>query len=262
MNRISESELILPALFVLSSHGGSIGTSTLIAELRALLNPQGEDTKILAGRNDDKFSQKVRNLKSHGTLAKHGYAKYENAQKIYSLTPKGQQFLNNNLQVLGYILNGGFNYTDVVQDLDTITKHSIQNPNSKTEAFEELESISEGLRKNLKNVSYERSHKLRKHAIEYFSDTQGLISCRACNFIFEKFYGKTLGQGFIEIHHIKPIFQYEGSDTYKTIQQALENLVPLCSNCHKMVHRKKDFILDVGYLREQVTQMGSKITYA
>lgn len=33
------------------------------------MNPSGEDCKILSGRGDDKFSQKVRNLKSHNSLA-------------------------------------------------------------------------------------------------------------------------------------------------------------------------------------------------
>ncbi|WP_181881903.1 hypothetical protein [Helicobacter sp. MIT 14-3879] len=32
------------------------------------MNPDGEDLAILKDRNDDKFSQKVRNLKSHNTL--------------------------------------------------------------------------------------------------------------------------------------------------------------------------------------------------
>ncbi len=32
------------------------------------MEPSGEDLQILQDRNDDKFSQKVRNIKSHDTL--------------------------------------------------------------------------------------------------------------------------------------------------------------------------------------------------
>ena len=34
------------------------------------MSPEGEDTIILANRSDDRFSQKVRNLRSHKTLEK------------------------------------------------------------------------------------------------------------------------------------------------------------------------------------------------
>ena len=116
------------------------------------------------------------------------------------------------------------------------------------------------MQKFVKSKAYERSNKLRKYAIEHFQDN-GIISCNACNFVFEKFYGKELGEGFIEIHHIKPIYQYEGEDVNKTISQALQNLVPLCSNCHKMVHRKKNIILDVAFLKSEIAKTDSKIVF-
>ena len=66
MTTISEPELILPVLHILASRGQQT-TSELIHLLRNLLHPTGEDLVILQGRNDDKFSQKVRNLKAHNT---------------------------------------------------------------------------------------------------------------------------------------------------------------------------------------------------
>ena len=41
-----------------------------------LMSPSGEDLEMLSNRNDDKFSQKVRNIKSHKTLENKGYAKF------------------------------------------------------------------------------------------------------------------------------------------------------------------------------------------
>ena len=67
MTRITEPDLILPALYIINRIPG-ITTSDLIQELREIFSPTGEDAVILQGRNDDKFSQIVRNLVSHHTL--------------------------------------------------------------------------------------------------------------------------------------------------------------------------------------------------
>lgn len=62
--------------------------------------------------------------------------------------------------------------------------------------------------------------------------------CNICGFDFEKTYGE-LGKDYIEVHHIMPIGQliasigYEGTDPKK-------DLIPLCSNCHAMIHRRKN----------------------
>ena len=57
-NRISESELILPSLYLMSLNNGSITTSELHEKLRLIMKPSGEDLEILDGRNDDKFFSK------------------------------------------------------------------------------------------------------------------------------------------------------------------------------------------------------------
>lgn len=64
----SENEIAPIALDVIRTHPG-IRTSELIDELRMIMKPSGEDLVILDNRNDDKFSQKVRNIKSHDTIA-------------------------------------------------------------------------------------------------------------------------------------------------------------------------------------------------
>ncbi|WP_122952117.1 hypothetical protein [Bathymodiolus thermophilus thioautotrophic gill symbiont] len=61
MPRISESDLIIPALNAMNaSPNGTISTTDLIAELTTSMNPTGEDLDILKNRNDTKFSQKVK----------------------------------------------------------------------------------------------------------------------------------------------------------------------------------------------------------
>lgn len=54
--RISESELILPALYLMRNNGGSINTSLLIVLLTELMKPEGRDADILKGRRDIRFS--------------------------------------------------------------------------------------------------------------------------------------------------------------------------------------------------------------
>lgn len=67
MSCYTEGEIAIKALDAIKKRPG-IKTSELIDELRRIMKPSGEDLKILDGRNDDKFSQKVRNLKSHNSI--------------------------------------------------------------------------------------------------------------------------------------------------------------------------------------------------
>ena len=58
-----------------------------------ILKPNGEDTLILSNRADDKFSQKVRNLKSHKSLEKDNWVNFKedkyplSAYKIFLQSP-------------------------------------------------------------------------------------------------------------------------------------------------------------------------------
>jgi hypothetical protein len=66
LNRISESDLLLPTLRHLAAQpDGWLSTSDLISALTNEFQPKGEDAEILDGRHDTKFSQIVRNMKSH-----------------------------------------------------------------------------------------------------------------------------------------------------------------------------------------------------
>ena len=66
-------------------------------------------------------------------------------------------------------------------------------------------------------------------------------SCWVCGFNFFDKYGD-FGKDFIEIHHLLPI--NEGMR-----QTSTEDLRPICSNCHRMIHRKKK-MLTIQELKE------------
>src|SRR5437667_7110475 len=93
-DRISETDLILPALYVINREP-QVTTSQLIPILEELLNPTGKDAEILKNRRDTHFSQKVRNLVSHRTLKKLGYATYSKLGKsgTYTITDRGKEVL-------------------------------------------------------------------------------------------------------------------------------------------------------------------------
>ncbi len=89
-------------------------------------------------------------------------------------------------------------------------------------------------------TKFERNPELRKKAIEIHG-----VTCRTCGFNFEKNYGK-LGKDFIEIHHIKPMYRIREEVTVNPET----DLVPLCSNCHKMIHRKRKRPLSLQELKK------------
>ena len=79
----------------------------------------------------------------------------------------------------------------------------------------------------------ERNPEARKKCFKHYWDLHnGKIICECCGIDFNEVYGE-LGLGFIEVHHLDPISNYD--ETHKI--DPVNDLVPLCSNCHSMIHR-------------------------
>jgi 5-methylcytosine-specific restriction endonuclease McrA len=246
-----ETELILPSLFLMSlNEGGIITTSELIQKLREIMKPTGEDLDILAGRNDDKFSQKVRNLTAHRTFERNNLANYKD--NYIEITYNGKLHLQENQKILEYLLINDFSYIDLIENLRKIEKNQ---HTKKIEVFDENVIIREGRKKLVETAVYERSSTLRNYAIKHFC-RDDKIFCQCCNFNFQDFYGEQIGKDFIEIHHTKPIFKYEDEDLETTLEAALNNLTPVCSNCHRMIHKNRNESLEIQDLIEYVNANG------
>lgn len=97
---------------------------------------------------------------------------------------------------------------------------------------------------------YERDPANRKKAIKIHG-----LTCKVCNFNFEEIYGER-GADFIEVHHRKPIHTFEGQA--QTIDPQID-LVPLCSNCHRMIHRRSDNVLTVKQLQEIINSCSQAV---
>lgn len=65
---------------------------------------------------------------------------------------------------------------------------------------------------------------------------KGSLECEICGIDFHKIYGD-LGRGYIEAHHKIPVSELKGDKKTKISDFAL-----VCSNCHRMLHRKKTSI--------------------
>lgn len=94
----------------------------------------------------------------------------------------------------------------------------------------------------------ERNTKLVESKKQQVLKETGKLVCEVCEFDFSEKYGE-LGRGFIECHHNKQL------STYKVNQKTtLDDLSLVCSNCHRMLHRKRDDMSIEG-LRNLVDDM-------
>lgn len=115
------------------------------------------------------------------------------------------------------------------------------NENWKQETIVEYSEV-EGKKKKIFTTKYERNPKIRKKAIEIHGSV-----CQICGFDFEKTYGK-IGKGFIEVHHKVPL-----SDLDNEVRINPEtDLICVCSNCHRMLHRRRDMVLDAEELKTMI----------
>ncbi|MES3046521.1 HNH endonuclease [Sphingomonas faeni] len=79
---------------------------------------------------------------------------------------------------------------------------------------------------------YERDPKLVAEKRKAAAAT-GDLKCEVCGFDFKAAYGD-LGEGYIEVHHTKPVHTLLAGTKTK-----LSDLALLCANCHRMAHRRK-----------------------
>jgi predicted HNH restriction endonuclease len=239
----SESDLVIPALRLLRDHPEGLHTSELIEKLKEGLQPSGRDAELLEGRSDTHFSQKVRNLKSHDTLVNLGLATFTDRAGskggLHRITAAGLDYLREVEPIERSLKDQGFNVDEM-----------------KAEHKEDLSDVvvEEGRLTIASSKQRRRSQRLRKVAIDSFkTKNKGRLVCSACKFDFEETYGK-LGEDYIIIHHTEPVHAMEVEGQAATLADALKKLVPLCSNCHDMVHRRKGELLPVGKLRQIVAQ--------
>lgn len=88
-------------------------------------------------------------------------------------------------------------------------------------------SYTEGERYEVRSTAIERNPAARRKCLEHYG-----YCCAACTFDFEAEFGE-IGQGYIHVHHRHDLALRSGPGCVDPIN----DLVPLCPNCHAMVHR-------------------------
>jgi hypothetical protein len=104
---------------------------------------------------------------------------------------------------------------------------------SDLDSLEAEEAYFEGTKTKRFVNHYERDDKLRAAAVEHHG-----VKCKVCGFDFEEVYGER-GRDFIEAHHLIPV----SSLGKETKVDPKRDMTVLCSNCHRMIHLRKDRIL-------------------
>jgi 5-methylcytosine-specific restriction protein A len=106
------------------------------------------------------------------------------------------------------------------------------------------QAFPEGALSRVEVNRYERDPRARKACLTHWG-----YRCAVCDFSFEERYGP-LGQDFIHVHHtlelsrVPPGYQVD----------PVNDLRPVCPNCHAMIHRGPGPALPVDELRRQLRQ--------
>jgi 5-methylcytosine-specific restriction enzyme A len=110
------------------------------------------------------------------------------------------------------------------------------------EDIENGELRVEGGLKTYFGKRFERDPYNRKRAIEIHG-----YSCVVCGFNYEEVYGER-GKDFIEVHHVKPLNTLGGQEEI----DPRTDLVPVCSNCHRIIHRRHEDVLSIDQMKELI----------
>lgn len=127
-----------------------------------------------------------------------------------------------------------------------IVKEDIDSFNLEHNIIENDVNFTEGTISSRYISYYEREPKLRAAAIKIHG-TKCMVS--NCGFDFAKIYGER-GKQFIEVHHIKPLSELVNPE----LINPEKDLVVVCSNCHRIIHREKNNILTIEQVDKLILQ--------
>ena len=221
--RIKESEIVKPALKIIKENPG-ISTSQLIEKLQEIVALYPGDKEILAGRNDTKFSQIVRNLISHKENNKFGKCIYEREQG------RNAGFYINEMgeaEIQEYERR-----EEKEERLDSEFQRKVRECNEYNE-IEELEKANSRLpekKTRSNNSRYKTDPRITKTVLKqnnYICEIEKLTGEK------HKTFNTNREVQYMEGHHLIPIKAQK--DFQKNIDRS-DNICCLCPNCHRALH--------------------------
>lgn len=184
---------------------------------------------------EDDFSSEIIDLKYTGDRVASYYPPAVAYSKKYDLNnlPNNEVLEHDLLKIISLyeklIFRGG------VDDINSVLELNDQNEN--TSAALNIEEK----RKYYRHFKIERNSKTSKRVKQIHG-----YECQGCSFDFEKTYGER-GKEYIEAHHLIPLSSLPEGQTVS--MDPREDFAVLCSNCHRIVHRKKNHVLTLEELR-------------
>jgi len=150
---------------------------------------------------------------------------------------------------------GGLDIPDrYLGPLEVIWRNHLDRIDRETSAIltdTEVETFPEGRLVFCNHRKRERNREVIERAKANAMRRDGILACGACGFDFLDFYG-AIGEGYIEGHHTKPL-----SDLTEETETAVEDIALVCSNCHRMLHRRRPW-LSIGELSAILSKSGTK----
>ena len=129
------------------------------------------------------------------------------------------QYCQKNIPNPAYIGNdAGFGNFDI-NTSSSLFPEQIDNP----------QEFYEGASQQITVNTYERNAKARSTCIKYYG-----TKCIVCGLNFQEKYGE-IGKDYIHVHHTRPL----GEIGAEYMVDPINDLCPVCPNCHAMLHRRK-----------------------
>ncbi len=129
-------------------------------------------------------------------------------------------------------------FTFALRSLAELARDTLETETA-TVSGDYLPSEVEGRTYFARHRRYERSLRNRLAALRIHGTT-----CKACGFNFDDVYGAEHARHFIQVHHVRSI-----TTGIRNVDPSTD-LVPLCSNCHSMAHRRSGVILSLAELKK------------
>jgi 5-methylcytosine-specific restriction protein A len=111
-----------------------------------------------------------------------------------------------------------------LEELGIVVVQDVTLPEELTDEMEYYEGTAQQIVVN----KYERNRAARQACISHYG-----AQCVVCGFDFEATYGE-IGIGYIHVHHLRPLSEINE----KYVVDPINDLRPVCPNCHAMIHRK------------------------
>lgn len=111
--------------------------------------------------------------------------------------------------------------------------YSVPVKDSPTAIAAEATEFEEGVRYQAERSFFRRNPHLAEEAKRQYG-----CKCQACGFDFVSAYGE-LGTNFAEVHHLNPLSERPPDEWTQGIISNVGDVVVLCANCHRMIHRRK-----------------------